>query len=119
MVEERETGADEAVITLAVSMHELRCPEQPQHPSGANKKTSGIGERGTTDFSGFWINNFESKVIKAMIWLLTSHVTELMLPTASCIYGITQIAVSALQSVRLIKKSRCSIWDIISTKLYL
>lgn len=75
MVEEREAGADGAVTALAVSMH----------PSSADKKTSGIGKRGTTDFSGFWINNFEPEVIKAMIWLLTCHVTDLVLPTASCI----------------------------------
>lgn len=86
VVEEREAGA---VVALAASTHGMRCLEQPQHPSGANKKTGGVGERGTTDFSGFWIKNSESKVIKAKIWLLTGVVTELTLPTASCIYGIT------------------------------
>ncbi|PKU36567.1 hypothetical protein llap_13129 [Limosa lapponica baueri] len=51
MVEEGETGADEAVIALAASMQ----------PSGADKKTIGIGERGPTDFSGSWINNYKFK----------------------------------------------------------
>lgn len=67
MAEKREAQADEAVIAFAVAMHGLRCPKQPQHSSAANKKTSGINKRG---FSGLRINNSESKVIKAMIWLL-------------------------------------------------
>lgn len=43
MVEEREAGTDEVALALAASR--LRCPEQPQHLSSADKKTSGISEK--------------------------------------------------------------------------
>lgn len=40
---------------------------------------------------------------------------ELMLPTASCIYGITEIAIFTLQSARFIKSSRYSVGEIATT----
>jgi len=42
MVEEGEAGADEAATALVVSTCWLRCPKEPRHLSGAEKKTSGI-----------------------------------------------------------------------------
>lgn len=66
-------AADEAAISLqfnfhlqfhfSISMHELRCPKKPQH------WWSETSERRITDFYGFQISNFESKLIKAMVWL--------------------------------------------------
>lgn len=40
---------------------------------------------------------------------------ELTLPTASCIYGITEIAIFTLQSARFIKSSRYSVGEIATT----